>query len=111
THQKAEQRSTLEPGSSQTQRSEQREMAARKISDVETIMKMNPNPDENEVKPNPNDTIMKKEEFKPKTGSVFPAKKRLVKTMMFEYIAEKSSVFFHGGSSSTEPTKTQKKGN
>ncbi|PON65339.1 hypothetical protein TorRG33x02_271050 [Trema orientale] len=86
-------------------------MAARKISDVETIMKMNPNPDENEVKPNPDDnTIMKKEEFKPKTGSVFPAKKRLVKTMMFKYIAEKSSVCFHGGSSSTEPNKTQKKG-
>ncbi|PON51435.1 hypothetical protein PanWU01x14_216790 [Parasponia andersonii] len=96
-------------------------MAVRKISDIETITKMNPNPDEKEVrpktalqkeiKPDPVEKMMKKKnnkEFKPKTGGVFPAKKRSVKKMMFDYIVETCSVFHHGGSSSAKPNKTHK---
>ncbi|PON65334.1 hypothetical protein TorRG33x02_271000 [Trema orientale] len=93
-------------------------MAARKISDVGTIMKMNPNPYEKvvlaaktelekEIKPNPVE-MNKKKEFKPKTGDVFPAKKRLVKTMIFKYIVKKCSVFFHGGSCSAKASKAHK---
>ncbi|PON65336.1 hypothetical protein TorRG33x02_271020 [Trema orientale] len=95
-------------------------MALRKISDIETITKMNPNPDEKEVwpktalqkeiKPDPVENMKKKnnKEFKPKTGGVFPAKKRSVKKMMFDYIVERCSVFLHGGSSSAKPNKTHK---
>ena len=80
-------------------------------------MKMNPNPDGNKVwvktelkkemiKPNPEETMKKKKEFKPKTCDVFPAKKKLVKKMMLYYIVGKFSAFFHGGSSSVKANKT-----
>lgn len=95
-------------------------MAVRKIPDVETTLKANPNPDakelwentdrQKEIKPN-SDKMMKKkkeEEFKPKAlnNDVYPHKKRLVKTMIFHYMVEKISVFFHGQSSSARASKT-----
>ncbi|KAL4333684.1 hypothetical protein GQ457_07G022730 [Hibiscus cannabinus] len=43
--------------------------------------------------------------FQEKKGSVFPVKKKLVKTMMVEYIAKSFSIKM-GGSSNTSPSKS-----
>ncbi|KAK8646955.1 hypothetical protein V6N13_120718 [Hibiscus sabdariffa] len=45
--------------------------------------------------------------FQEKKGSVFPVKKKLVKTMMVEYIAKSFSIKM-GGSSNTSPSKSSK---
>ncbi|KAM6592023.1 hypothetical protein CsatA_014628 [Cannabis sativa] len=75
-------------------------MAPRKISDFERAMKLNQTPSQNESKvSNPDEiskTKKKKKEFKPIICDVNPPKKKLVKTMAFEYIAYKLISSFHG---------------
>uniref|UniRef100_A0A803PGD8 Uncharacterized protein n=1 Tax=Cannabis sativa TaxID=3483 RepID=A0A803PGD8_CANSA len=69
-------------------------MAQSKISDFETAMKMNPTP--SQYKPEVSDSDetaktkkTKKKEFKPIICDVNPPKKKLVKKMMLEFIANK----------------------
>ncbi|PON51957.1 hypothetical protein PanWU01x14_212000 [Parasponia andersonii] len=68
-------------------------MALRKIQ--ETKMVLNRNPD----KVSGGKLNKMKKEFKPIYGDVVPTKRRLVKTMMFNYMVLKFSSVFHYGSS------------
>nr|POE84051.1 hypothetical protein CFP56_39443 [Quercus suber] len=64
--------------------------------ELEKEMLVRLNPDELEKKTEPR--------FKPKIGSVSPAKKRLVKRMMFDYILHSLANIFCSGSDTGTPS-------
>lgn len=85
-------------------------MAVRKISDGKEVVWPKSAKLHKEIKPNIEEVMKKNKEFKPKAlyNDVVPPKKRLVKTMMFDYLVKKFSLYFHGGSSSARASKAHK---
>ncbi|PON77919.1 hypothetical protein PanWU01x14_022730 [Parasponia andersonii] len=68
-------------------------MALRKIQETKMILNRNPDGVSG------GKLNKMKKEFKPIYGDVVPAKRELVKTMMFNYMFQKFSSVFHYGSS------------